>query len=315
MVVKKALSKQERLDKLVKKLQTTDRGGRGKGFWSPKVGRNVIRILPEVGEMEFFFQEVGKHRFPGTDAKELYCPKFTSTGELECPVCELLSDLWAGDSSSKRLAKQLKLKRSYWMNVINRDGEDAGPVIFTPGVKILDAIASMVGDPDYGDITDVDEGLDIIIDRKGTGLATEYQVKAKRASSPLSEDQDLAEKWLAAVNDLSWIEVSEDPEEDQELSKGHAVYLIPYDRIVREYSLEDLDVESMLESIENPEDEDEEGYSTAKRPQKKVSKPISKPVSKTSKKVVEEEEIEAEEEVEEEPEKEVSRRMARRSRR
>jgi len=52
-----------RLDKIRKRLENVDMGGT-RGFWRPKSGRNVIRILPETGDMEVFWQEVGKHFIP-----------------------------------------------------------------------------------------------------------------------------------------------------------------------------------------------------------------------------------------------------------
>ncbi|HKZ40024.1 MAG TPA: hypothetical protein VJ044_03630, partial [Candidatus Hodarchaeales archaeon] len=265
------MSKSERLAALREKMKKTDTGGGGKGFWSPKEGRNVIRVLPPVGGMSFFFQEVGKHNFP--DNRRSYCSLFTTDGEKPCPICELVDDLYAdGAKSSIKLAKEIRLRRGYWMNIINRNGEDAGPLIFTPGVKIFNQIQNMINDPDYGDVTDEEEGLDLIINRAGTGLDTEYDVKAKRNYTPISEDADLAAEWLEKAKDLSWVEVSYDPEEDSELSKGHAVYILPYDRVVKEFGIDDLDVEEMAATVSGGNVEEVEDVEPRRQKAKAVVK-------------------------------------------
>lgn len=257
-------SKQDRMDRLAKireKLAETDTGGGGKGWWSPKEGVNKIRILPEVGEMEFFFQEVGRHRL--SESEEVYCPAFTSAGELECPICELVDQLYrAGDKESKKLAGQLRVGKSYWMNVIDRDNEDDGPKIFTPGVKIFGAIQAYFGDPDYGDITDEYDGTDITIEREGKGMETKYQVRAARYPSPLAgtakePDEDKMDEWFNAARDLSWAEASDDPEEDSTIEA--AVWVLPYDRLAKQYDLDALvnDYDDDDEEDEEPEEEEE----------------------------------------------------------
>jgi hypothetical protein len=207
--------------------------------------------------MEFFWQPVGKHNFPPDGKKAVYCPNITSEGEMECPVCEIVDGFWkAGDKASKKMAGELKARKSFWMNVIDRSDEEKGPQIFTPGVIIFGSLISIFNDPDYGDFTDVDEGFDISIERTGTGRETEYEVRPKPRKSPLHADSDKIDELLEKAKDLSVVEVSDDPEEDKELSEGHALYLLPYDRIVREFDLDDP--EAIGTDIEDDVDEDEE---------------------------------------------------------
>jgi hypothetical protein len=58
---------------------------------------------------------------------------------------------------------------------------------------------------------------------------------------------------MAKAQDLSWVEVDDDPEQDKDLAEGHAVYLLPYDRIVDENELGG-EVEDLLEDMEDEED-------------------------------------------------------------
>jgi hypothetical protein len=307
------LARVDRLAALRDKLAHTDLRSGGGGFFSPPDGRSVIRILPEVGDMTFFFQQVGTHMLPDTDnKKQFYCPAFTSEGELECPICEYVEQLKKdGSKASQALADALRVKKKFWMNVIDRDHEGVGPQIFTPGVMIFGQISSLISDPDYGDIFDIEKGIDIIITRKGKNLETEYQVKPKRDDSPLSEDPELVKKWLDKAHDLTPVEVSEDKEDDEELTKGHILWVMPYDRLKAEF-----------DSIDSGDEEVEED----ERPRKssiKRAEPAPKPSgirrASVTAKVVEEEpededdESEAVEEPEDEVQAEIKNRTLRRS--
>lgn len=248
----------KRLEAVKKKLASTNYGGSG-GYWKPKQGRNVIRILPGVGEMEdFFWQDVGRHYLPNI-SKSFTCLSFT-IGE-ECPICEFVDGLYkAGDEESKKLAGEMRVRRQFWMNIINRADteEDASPLIFTPGPMIFKQVASLIQDPDYGDaVFDPDEGLDLIITRTGEMLNTEYDVKARRNESPLSEDPDLIDKWLEEAKDLSVVELTDDVSEDAELLGDDVVVtVLPYDRLKEEF--EALDASPEDEDDLPPFDDDEE---------------------------------------------------------
>lgn len=232
----------DKLAKLRDKLANTNTGGGGNsGFWSPDQGSNLIRILPEVGEMEYFFQEVGQHRIGDT---YVYCPSFTTDGEEDCPICQLTSELYRGSEADKKLAGQIRVGKKYWMNIVTRDkdkdtGGDTwkGPFIFTPGVTIFKEIVAIIGMPDYGDITDEEDGSDIYIMREGEKLETKYSIQARRAPCPLAAEESDIDKILDSAADLSYVMLSDDPSEDDTLGEGYIVKLLPYDRIVDEYGL------------------------------------------------------------------------------
>lgn len=234
----------ERLAKLRAKMATVDTGG-AKGFWSPPSGDSIIRILPEVGDMEFFFQEVGSHYIPGEKSMSIYCPNFTSGGMHDCPICELVGELWRGDEMDKELAKKLRHDRKFWMNVVVRDKDDAGgntasgPYIFTPGVTIYNAILALINNPTIGDITDIDTGIDLLINKKGEKLNTEYQVfnRPSRVDIPLCKDEQKLNNILDKAQDLSWVMLSEDKDEDKDLGAGKIVRLLPYNRMLDEYGI------------------------------------------------------------------------------
>jgi hypothetical protein len=190
------------------------------------------------------------------------------------------------------------------MNVIDRDNEKAGPQIFTPGVTVFSTISSLIGDPDYGDIFDLEDGLDLIIEKTGKRLETEYQVKPKRTSTPLSDDPDLVKKWMKLAKDLSMVELSEDKDEDAELSKGHSVYVLPYERLEEEFN-----------SVSDDEDDDDEDDVPVKR-KSSTKKVVDEdeddddvPVKRKSaaKRVVDEDDDEEDEDEDDEPKKPISK--------
>lgn len=263
-MVKKQLSSSDRLALVREKLKNTDLGGGGGGFISLKDGSNTVRILPEVGKMEVFYQTVGYHVLPGSD-KRIYCPDFTTQGEKQCPICELVKKLYrGGGEANKKLAGEIRVQKKYWMNVINRKDETPTPLILTAGPQIFNPIAAAVGDEDYGDIYDPEHGIDIVIKRSGEGMQTKYEVLFKRNASQVIEDLDGLDDLLDQAKDLSPVEVSMDPEEDGDLSEGHAVWLMPYERIEEEANLKNVD--ELMSAAQDDGDEYEPPAKSSKRP-------------------------------------------------
>jgi hypothetical protein len=254
----------DRIARVRKKLANTDIGGQS-GGWSPKSGRNVIRILPGVGDMDdFFWQDVGKH-YPPESRRSFTCPKFTIGAE--CPICDFVDTLYrAGDESSKQLASKLRRQKKFWMNVIDREDEESGPKIFRNcGPMIFKQIAALVQDPDYGEMLyDEYEGLDLIITKTGEKLNTEYAVQARRKASPLHEDDDVIDEWMEDAKDLSVVELSDDPEEDAELMGDDTVVsVMPYERLKAEFELLDLGDDEEEEELPFEDDDEEDEVQAA----------------------------------------------------
>jgi hypothetical protein len=257
--------REDRLAAVRKKLKETDMGG-DRGFWKPKQGRNIVRILPGVGEMDmFFWQDVGKHYIPGS-RRSYTCPSFT-LGD-PCPICEFVGELYDdGSDASKALAKDLRVRKQFWMNIVLRGKEDMGPLIYTPGVTVFRSISGMISDPDYGEIYDPYEGVDVTISREGTGVDTKYEVRAKRRESPLHEDEDVIDEWLdEKAKDLSVVELTDNPGDDEDLMQDAVVYVYPYGRLAELFEELDVAVEEEDDEEETPfPDEDEEEESPARR--------------------------------------------------
>lgn len=204
------------LDALLGKLDSLEKsGGLGSdqlNFWRPKPGRHTIRILPPVGDMEYFFYLVGRHYI---DKKPYNCPRVTDMLGDECPICERASELLKRTSKADIAAgKDMLPRKQYWMNILVRKSgkttDFEGPFIYTPGVTVFDDITALVRDPDYGDlVTDPMEGIDIRLEREGTGRTdTSYSLYPGRYEGPANPDYDGDEEamweWLEGnVSDLS----------------------------------------------------------------------------------------------------------------
>lgn len=314
--------KTAKLAALMKHLKTADIGAGNSSFLDLKDGRNIVRILPEVGEMEFFYQPVGVH-YMGKN--RVYCPAFTTEGQRDCPICELVSNLYrAGDPASKKIASKIRVTKRFWMNAIDRSNEKAGALILTIGPMVFGAVANLINDPEYGSVYDIENGTDIIIEKSGSGIDTEYQTTPRRNASYMlvynkdtapdddsvgQPDYDRAQEILDSAKDLTPIEVTADPEEDRELTEGHVLWILPYDRIVEENHLDDLD--EMVEAMEG-EDEDEAPKRTpSRKPAASAKKPVKRIVEEDEEEEDEEDIEDADDEQEEPPAKrEVARRLA-----
>jgi hypothetical protein len=221
-----------RLAKIRDKLDNTEYGsGGGHNFWKTQQGVNVVRIIDGVGDMELFWQEVGKHWTP--EKKFFYCLDFTTDGEEECPICEFVQELYAaGDAASKKLADQLNVQRRWYVNVLVRGDEAKGPQVYEAQPSVFKQIGALVSDPDYGsDVYDADEGVDLKITRTGTNMNTRYEVVARRKVTALADtDEEIDSILDQAVDLLPWL-YTDDPGEDEDCPEGVLVKLLPYDRL------------------------------------------------------------------------------------
>jgi hypothetical protein len=160
-------------------------------MWKIPEGESKIRILPpwsEAGDIAF---ECKSHwRIPPND-RMVNCLQVINK---ECPVCELVKELRSRGKAD--MAQKFAAKKSIYYNVIVRGEEDKGVQIMRSGIQLYENILSYLYDDEYGDITDLDEGSDITIERSGQGLDTSYSVKVARKTSPLSSDTNKSTKWI-----------------------------------------------------------------------------------------------------------------------
>ncbi len=160
-------------------------------MWKIPEAESKVRILPPwsaAGDIAF---ECKSHwRIPPND-RMVNCLQVINK---ECPICELVKELRSRGKAD--MASKFSAKKSIYYNVIVRGEEDKGVQIMRSGIQLYENILSYLYDEEYGDITDVDEGSDITIERTGQGLDTSYNIKISRKTSPLSPDASLSTKWI-----------------------------------------------------------------------------------------------------------------------
>ena len=172
-----------------------DANGNGNSVWfRPDDGDTDIRIIPtpdgDLLKEMFFHYNVGEHR------GGILCPK-RNFGE-HCPICEFASALWRegsdnNDEESKKLAKSLFVRQRYFSPVVVREREEEGIKVYGYGKTAYELLLGYILDPEYGDITDIQEGTDITLTyTKPTkpGAYPQTSLKMRRNTSPLLEDKD-----------------------------------------------------------------------------------------------------------------------------
>ena len=175
------------LDKMRARMSTLkNKGNANNRFWRPPDGESVIRIVPTADGDPFkdywFHYNVGDN--PG-----FLSPK-KNFGE-DCPLDSFVRQLWQeGTEDSKRMAKKLSARQRFFAPVLVRGEEDQGVRVWGFGKQVYETLLNLVLNPEYGDITDPEKGIDLAINYgKPVGASFPVtQLTPRRRSSPLCPD-------------------------------------------------------------------------------------------------------------------------------
>lgn len=172
------------------------------GYLKLEVGDNYVRILPPpVGRKSPFFTAFQHFlELPGYPSPIIFnCPRMMA--RQFCPACAKSDKLRASQSKKDQdAARDFWAARRIFVNVIDRNDEDAGPKILGIGKTVHEALVKIrKDDPEEGDFTHPETGFDINIQRRGTGLKdTKYKVIPARRSTPLGNLD-----WISQQSDLT----------------------------------------------------------------------------------------------------------------
>ena len=172
-------------------------------YWKPKQeGKYQIRIVPSKFNKEWPFTEVLLHY--GFDKFAIY--SLSNWGETD-PIVEFAKKLReTNESDNWKLAKKIDPKMRVFAQVIVRGEEDKGVRLWEFGKNIYQSLLSLADDPDYGDYTNINEGIDFTLEAKygdvGGRQVLLSSITPKRKSSPLSTDADLVKSWLENQNEI-----------------------------------------------------------------------------------------------------------------
>ena len=168
-------------------------------LWKPPVGEHRIRVLPwpdatsEQPFKELFFYYLGK-RMPILAPFQFNKPD---------PIHDFIKSLYASRTDENReLAYKLKPAMRAYVPIIDRANEKQGPIVWAFGKKPYQRMLGFYVDPDVGDFTDPQEGLDLKVDViPGTGFSKTLigSIDAARKQSVLHSDPDTMKKWLDSI--------------------------------------------------------------------------------------------------------------------
>lgn len=177
--------------------------GQGSGqFFSFKDGRNVVRFLPGLNGQKAFIPFF-KHFVKGAEGGKMYggpCP--LKMAKQPCVVCAVAAKLSRGSNADRDLAEELGARSRVVANIIDRAAPDAGVQVAEFGTSIYNAVKDIkrsLGD----DPTHPIEGFDLVVEKTGSGLKTEYKVVPMRQSTPIHSDARQMTEWLNEAPDLS----------------------------------------------------------------------------------------------------------------
>ena len=97
-----------------------ERGG-GNSFFTPKDGKNNIRVLPPPPDVDVVFVKTATHWGVGPNKENFNCPR-AADKEADCYLCEQVYKLSKSkDEDDNGLADSLRAKKSWLYNVVDLD--------------------------------------------------------------------------------------------------------------------------------------------------------------------------------------------------
>ena len=182
------------LDAIRRKLNNLQsQTGRQENLWKPEPGKNQVRVVPYQFNKDNPFIELYFHYDLG---KKNYLSPVTY-GEAD-PVDEFAQKLRAtGKSDDFNLAKKLTPKMRVYAPVLVRGKESEGVKFWGFGKQVYTELLGFISDPDYGDITDVKQGRDIVVEftpAEGAGQFPKTAIRVKPNQTAATDDSNIADK-------------------------------------------------------------------------------------------------------------------------
>ena len=171
---------------------------RSQYFWKAPMGKTQIRFVPYKENKENPFTEVFFHY--GIGSRTMISP--INYGDKD-PIVEFSKELRkTSEPENWRLAKKLEPKMRVFAPVIVRGEESKGVRFWEFGRQVYQELLSYAADEDYGDFTDVVSGLDMTVEVVQGNPYPQTSIRVKPKQTPLSDNNDEVEKWLAEQPEL-----------------------------------------------------------------------------------------------------------------
>jgi hypothetical protein len=223
-------------------------------YWKAPVGDTIVRMLPLKIDKEFPFQEVKFHY--GVGAKTmLSLGNWNEKDPIEEAADKLVK---SNDETHRKLGYKLRNKSRWFCQVVVRGEEAKGVRLWEVGKEVYESLLKHIDDPDYGDITDVMKGHDIVVNVEVADPYNKTTIRLKPKPSVALTDADLLKKCLEEQKNpldlrkkftydekksalLEWLEPKNEEEKSEE-----------------EENDETDEVEDKIEDSEEINDEDED---------------------------------------------------------
>ena len=187
-------------------------------FWKPQPGKSQIRITPYNENKDNPFVELFFH-YSLVPNKTVLSP--LSFGRPD-PVQQFADKLkGSGDKDEWIQGKRIEPKMRTFAPVIVRGEESEGVKWWGFGKTVYQELLGIIADPDYGDISDVMTGRDIVVERQTAAEAgNQYgktTIRVKPNQPALVEDATLSQNLIN--NQPNIVELYNEPSFDE--LKGH----------------------------------------------------------------------------------------------
>ena len=174
-------------------------------FWKPEPGTQVVRVVPYKHNKDNPFIELFFHYNLGNNKTYLSPMSF---GRPD-PVAEFADKLKStGNKDEWIQGKRLEPKMRTFAPVIVRGKESDGVKFWGFGKTVYQELLGFITDPDYGDITDVTGGRDILVEftpAEGPGQYPKTAIRVKPNVTPMTDDRNIAERVAKEQPDLAVI--------------------------------------------------------------------------------------------------------------
>lgn len=184
-------------------------------FWRPQDGEQTIRIVPTSDGDPF--KDYWFHYNLGTNPGFLSPKK--NFGD-DCPLDNFVRELFnEGTEDSIKMAKNLMARQRFFSPVIVRGEEDKGVRIWGYGKTAYQELLSLVLNPDYGDVTDVKEGTDIVLTygKPAGAQFPQTTLTPRRRPSPLAKTEKQTKAYLENIPNFDELFERKSPEQVRDM--------------------------------------------------------------------------------------------------
>ena len=174
-----------------KKRAIVAQSGRHEKTHKPQNGKGRYRILPGWDkENPAFYRDFGQH-FIKNEKDEVVAVYVCSdkTNGKPCSLCDAVFGAIrdTSDDDTLKVLGEAKSKGRILLNALHLDGEDPlAPVILDLTPTTFEQILNIM--EEYGEeMLDLEKGVDLVIERTGKGLNTEYKILPAAKSNPVDK--------------------------------------------------------------------------------------------------------------------------------